>query len=224
MSHCNTSGKIVVAVVTGGHPFDVPAFHRAFRSIPDVDSYPQHMEDFVTDVAGVRDSYDVVVFYNFHQDTPTGQGPWHEQKMKEALEKLGTTTQGILVLHHAILAFPKWSFWSDLVGIRDRRIFGYFFDQQIRVEIANLNHPITHGLVSWEMIDETYTMPDAGEDCDVLLTVDHPNSMKTVAWTRTFGQAPVFCLQLGHGASAFDHPMFREILARGIRWLAGRLS
>ncbi|MCX7597539.1 MAG: hypothetical protein N2512_01535, partial [Armatimonadetes bacterium] len=96
MARCDTE-KIKVAVVTGGHPFDVPALHQAFRSIPDIDFYPQHMEDFTTDVAGIRDTYDVVVFYNFHQTTPTGEGPWHEQKMKEALEKVGTTPQGIVV-------------------------------------------------------------------------------------------------------------------------------
>lgn len=221
---CQETDKITVAVVTGEHPFDVPALHRAFRSIPDVDFYPQHMEDFATDVAGVRDTYQVVVFYNFHQATPTDEGPWHQQKMKEALEKIGTTPQGVVVLHHAILAFPKWGFWSDLVGIHDRQIFGYFYDQQVRVEIANPDHPITRGLQSWEMVDETYTMPDAGEDSDILLTVDHPNSMRTVGWARRFGLARVFCLQLGHGASGFSNPTFREVLARGIRWVAGWLD
>jgi hypothetical protein len=41
------TNKITVAVVTGRHPHDVPNFHAVFRSIPDIDFYPQHMEDFV---------------------------------------------------------------------------------------------------------------------------------------------------------------------------------
>ncbi|MBC7287617.1 MAG: ThuA domain-containing protein [Armatimonadetes bacterium] len=218
------SDKITVALVTGGHPFDVPSVHRAFRSIPDVDFYPQHMEDFATDVAGVRDDYDAVVFYDMHQATPTGQGPWQERKTKEALERIGTTPQGIIILHHAILAFPQWDFWSELVGIRDRRISAYYHDQQIRVEVADRGHPITRGLASWEMIDETYVMAEPGEGSHVLLTVNHPNSMRTVGWARQFGQARVFCLQLGHGASAFGNANFREILARGLRWVAGRVD
>ncbi len=223
MSGFGESGDITVAVVTGRHPFDVPAFQAAFRSIPDTDCYLQHMEDYAADAGGVRSRYDVVVFYNMHMETPTGEGPWYDAGIRGALEQLGETPQGILVLHHALLAFPQWPLWCDLVGLRDRS-FGYYMDQEIRVEIADPDHPITAGLSAWDMVDETYTTGDAGADSHILLTVDHPNSMRTVGWTRTFGRSPVFCLQLGHDARAFGHPMFREVLGRGICWLAGRLG
>jgi len=35
---------IRVAVVTGGHPFDVPSFHALFRGHGDIDAYPQDFE------------------------------------------------------------------------------------------------------------------------------------------------------------------------------------
>ena len=37
------------------------------------------------------------------------------------------------------------------------------------------------------MVDETYTMREPSGDSHVLLTVDHPHSIKPVAWTREAG-------------------------------------
>ena len=42
-----------VAVITGGHAFDVPAFHALFDNIPGTDCYIQHLEDFATDVGNI---------------------------------------------------------------------------------------------------------------------------------------------------------------------------
>ena len=216
------TAKIKAAVVTGHHPFDVPAFHAAFRSFPDVDFYPQHMEDFSVSAGGARDQYDVVVFYNMHTETPTGEGPWYEKSAQSALESLGESEQGILVLHHAILAYPEWDFWRDLVGIEDRS-FSYHMDQQLHVEVANQDHPITARLSGFDLTDETYKMASPGEDSEALLTTAHEQSMKTLAWTRQFRNARVFCYQCGHDNAAFANHGFRTVLHRGLQWLAGRI-
>lgn len=69
------SGKVTAAVVTGDHPFDVVGFHSMLRSLAEVDAYVQHLQDFVVDWGKVRAKYDVVLFYNFHQETPPDRGP-----------------------------------------------------------------------------------------------------------------------------------------------------
>ena len=214
--------KIKTAVVTGGHPFDVPSFHALFRSMADVDFYPQSLEDFVADAGKVRQFYDVVVFYNFHREPPSAQETWGEKSATEALEELAASSRGILLLHHALLAFPQWPFWSQLVGIADRS-FGFHVNQTVLVEIADPDHPITRGLGSWTMIDETYTMAEPDDQSHVLLTTYHLNSMSALAWTRRVGEARVLCLQSGHGREAYTNPSFRIFLMRGIQWLAGRL-
>ncbi len=211
-----------LAVVTGRHPFDVRGFAHLFRSLEGVDAYTQHMEDFSADAAGLRDWYDVVVFYNMHSDTPTGEGAWYEAGMLAALERLGRTSQGILVLHHALLAFLHWPFWSELVGIEDRH-FGYHVGETITAHIQQPEHPITRGLADWTMVDETYTMGDPAPDCEVLLTTEHPRSMRALAWTRRHGEAPVLCLQSGHDNQTWSDETFRAVFSRGIHWLAGRL-
>ncbi|HEY3342248.1 MAG TPA: hypothetical protein VGK81_09530, partial [Anaerolineae bacterium] len=63
-----TTDKVKTAVITGNHPYDVPAFHDMWRSFPEILFYPQTLDDFVSDAGAVRSQYDVLVFYNFHQE------------------------------------------------------------------------------------------------------------------------------------------------------------
>ncbi len=212
-----------VAVVTGGHPYDVPGLTAMFRELPGIDAYFQHMEDFVTDTAGRRGWYDVALFYTMLQETPTGEGPWFMEKAKSALEFLGETPQGIFLLHHSILAYPQWPFWRGLTGIAECAFHAYHLGETVRVNVAESGHPITQGLRSWEMIDETYEMNEPDSDSTVLLTLDHPRSMRAAAWTRLFRNARVFCFQCGHDNTAYAHPHFRTVVARGLEWCAGRL-
>jgi len=212
-----------VAVVTGGHSFDVPNFHRLFRALsPDIETCIQSIDDFASSPEEVRDRYDGVVFYIMMMDGPTDEGhPWYGGKPKTALERLGSTRQGIVVLHHAILAYPKWSPWRDLTGLANP-LFGYHIGLTVTAQIANSNHPITKGLQGWTMVDETYTMDSAGPDSEVLITYDHPQSMKTIAWTRPYRNARVFCYQAGHDNRTWVDPNFQDVLRRGILWTAGR--
>lgn len=212
-----------VAVVTGGHGYDTMPFHQLFRALPGVDAYPQHLEDWCFDEPAVRAAYDVVVFYTMMMPGPFDEGlPWYAGKQLTALGELGSTDQGIVVLHHAILAFPEWQPWSDLVGIADRK-FGYHWEGDPTTEVANPTHPITRDLPasSWSLADETYTMDEpGGRDVELLLTTRHHRSMKANAWTNRYKNSRVFCYQSGHGAAVYADPNFRTVLGRGIRWVS----
>ncbi len=205
--------KIPVAVVTGGHPYDVPNFHRLFRNLPSLDCYLQHMEDFIESSETVRDSYDAVVLFNFNR-TPMPDG-----KEKAAIEHLGNTKQGIVVLHHALWSYPQWPLWTDLCGIANGGL-GAKAGQPMHLEITRVRHPITAGLRAWDMIDETYRMADAAEGSEVLVTTDNPDCMKTIAWTRQYKKAHVFCLELGHDNLAWTNQNFHSLLERGLAWCA----
>ena len=205
------SEKIRIAVVTGGHGFAEREFDAAFASMTDLDVVREELAEFVRDPA--RTEYASVVFNNFHQPKP-------DPATAEALLELTRNGQGIVVLHHAILAFLEWDEWAHLVGVEDRK-FGYTPGQRITVHVADRDHPIVAGIPDWEMIEETYQMdsPDDGG----LLTVDHPTSMIDVAWTRDYGKSRVFCFQCGHDDRAYNHPQFREALHRAILWTARRI-
>lgn len=210
------------AVITGGHHYNVMAFHRLFRDLPGIDAYIQHMECFVTSSPEVRSSYDVLVFYTHLKGELANLGapPGQESTVRGVLESLSGTPQGIVVLHHGLLAFPEWDVWNAIVGMSDRTLTEYAHDQPIQVHIADTAHPITAGLVDWTITDETYLMPDAGADNHTLLTTQHPRNAHTLAWTRQHKASRVFCLQLGHDQQAWLDPSFRTLLTQGITWCA----
>jgi type 1 glutamine amidotransferase len=210
-----SKGKIRTAVVTGNHPFDVPGFHALFRSIPEIEFYLQDLDNLVADWGQAFEQYHVLLFYNMHTKTPGG-------KAEKVLAQLGESKQGLFVLHHALLAFPEWQTWSEICGIADRS-FEYYPEQSIRVQVANPQHPVTNGLASWNMVDETYLMHDAGKGSDIFLTVAHPKSMNTIAWTRQHKDARVFCCALGHDNRAYADPNFRTVVTRGIQWAGRRI-
>lgn len=216
-----TTLPLKTAVVTGGHPYDVPSFLGMWRALPGIDAYPQDLENFFFDWGNARRAYDAVVFYNMHMKD-TDLYPAFAPHILPLLNELGTVPgQGIVMLHHAILAFPENTMWSEMVGIEDRS-FGYHGGQQIAVESA-ADHPITQGTSPFTIADETYTMAEPGADSTVLLTTTHTPSMRALAWARRWREANVFCLQHGHDALAWNDPNFRRVLERGIKWSAGRL-
>ena len=105
------NGKIKIALITGQHPFVVQDLQRFFRSIDEVDCYPQHMEDFVNDIGSARHvnretfwghphlDYDVLVFYNMQRRDADPEDRFQKREI-EVVDLLGDTTQGILMLHH----------------------------------------------------------------------------------------------------------------------------
>ena len=204
-----------VAMITGGHKYDEPNFAKLLDSLQGMKAGVQLMRDFSAAPEKVRDSFDVVVFYTMLMKDPEGTD-------KVALEHLGATEQGIVVLHHAILGYPKWPVWTEITGLPDRS-FKFREDLELHVDVANPNHPITQGLKPWDMIDETYKMADARPGSEILLTIDHPTSMKTIGWTRQYKKSRVFCFQSGHDNKTWANPNFREVLSRGIRWCARKI-
>ncbi len=169
-----------VAVVTGGHAFDVPNFHLLFRRLAGLDATIQSMDDFASSSQETRDRYDGCVFYHMLKGTPldTGQA-WYSGKPLSALERLEETGQGLVVLHHALLAYEEWPAWRELSGINP--VFrSYQHDQLLKVRVLNREHAITAGLTDFELVDETYEMDEPDEGNEILLGTDHPQSLKAL--------------------------------------------
>lgn len=210
---------VQTAVVTGGHAYDVPNLHRLFRELDGVDAYVQSVDDFYSSPREVRERYDAVVFYTMMLETPRDDGlAWRQGKPLTALTELGETRQGIVLLHHGILAYPGWPLWRQVSGAAGR-IAEYHIGEQVAIEIAG-DHEITRGLSPWTMIDETYLMPDIDSSSHALLACGHAKSMKTIAWTRGYKRSRIFCFQSGHDNRTWSDESFRSVLRRGILWSA----
>ncbi len=200
-----------IAVVTGEHGFREKDFDAVFKSMEGIAFVREDLDIFVEDPK--QNEYDTVVFYNFHRPYPT-------EDQAKAILGLAERGQGIVILHHAILAFPEWSAYSEMCGIDERADFDYSPRETLQVQIADSTHPITEGMTDWEMGDETYIMKSAGDDSSILLTVNHPKSMDVLGWAREYGNSCIFCLQSGHNDVTYSNPNFREVLRRGITWCA----
>jgi len=223
--------KIKVAVVFQGHPFDVPGFRDMFERMPDVDYYLQDLENWACDAGQVWHEYDVHLFYNMHYwDRYATRGRQNEYTVKRTLEHLGETEQGLIVLHHALLAFPDTENWSAMCSIQNRRLRGCDAGETVETKIADPDHPITRGLQSWTMTDEVYIIdepaeakPFVGGGSDILLTTDNPKSMKALAWAHQYRRSRVFCYESGHDNAVYTDVHFQTVLNRAIRWTARRL-
>ena len=218
-----TNSNIKTAVVTGNHEYDVLNFQHLFRELPGIDGYVQSLEDFATDPLGGWKRYDAVVFFNYHQDTPGTVGGELDDAVAVSLSELATSDTGIVLLHHAILCYPQWDVWEGLSGIPTRGAAGSAADQTLRIDPTDTDHPITSGLAPWDMIDEYYAGVEVGDDNNVLLTTDHPESMKIIGWTRDRPGGRTFCFQSGHDDQTWTNPTFRTVLERGVKWTVGQL-
>ena len=214
-----------IAVVVGYHSFDVRSFQDMLESFSGIHCYIQHLEQFTSSPEQVRDSYDAVVFYTMEHRTPDEDRPWYEGSVKEAMEHLGECGQGLVVLHHSLLAFENWPVWKELSGLDPALYQDYRLDVPQSYGIVSAEHPITKGLRDFEMEDEIYICetvhPVPG--MEILVEAKEGGNMNAVAWTKTYRNARVFSFQAGHGPSVYDHEAFRTILRRGILWTCREL-
>jgi len=148
------------------------------------------------------------------------------------MRALFTRGAGLVVLHHALVSFQDWPDYERIIGgrypeppkgqpaISDR--VGYEHDVDVPVTILDTRHPITAGMKDFTVRDEIYWGFRVGSDVYPLLGTTHPKAGNPLMWTRTEGRSRVVFLQLGHDGHAFGNPNFRELVARSIRWAAGR--
>jgi len=207
--------KLNVAVVLEWHPFDVRHFYEMLWSMDDVAAYVQPWDIFVQDPA--RSSYDVVLYYNMSFPVP----PADDARRLYVENELGSTTQGVVLLHHGVLSYETWQPWDEVSGTTDRG-FKFHQGERIPTTVADRAHPITAGVSDFSLVDESYEMPEPAPDNHVLLTTNNPLSPHALAWTRTYGQSRVFCYLSGHDNSAWSSPEFRRILHQGLLWAAHR--
>lgn len=209
--------ELKVAVVTQNHPVDMFAFVDMLEALPNVRYYVQSIDLLAKDKANIG-AYDAFLFYHLKTSLP-------EDDQVEWLVKeyLGSTDQGIILLHHAICCYRGMDEWTQMTGVEDRH-FKYHWDQTVNCRIAETDHPITTGMDDFSMIDETYTMDDPQEEGTTrLVTIEHPLSMKTLAWTRRYRKSRVLNYVSGHDHQAYANESFLRILGRGVQWAASAI-
>ena len=222
----HAEGKIRVLLTYGGHAFQERQFFAMFDALAGVEytkaPMPQSAGLFKP---GLEKDYDVIVRY----DMVPRITPDQEKALADLLRK----GIGLVALHHNLNAQGNSGEYVKILGGRwcqppveiDGKRYGpsgWQHDNELRVTVADREHPITRGLADFTIHDEVYNHFYVAPDVHVLLTTDHPKNDSKIAWTHEFGKSRVFYLQLGHDSQTWKNPVYPEILARGIRWAAGK--
>jgi type 1 glutamine amidotransferase len=218
-----------VLVVTGGHAYEETQFYDMFAAIPGVKvtraAYPEAAELLTP---SLTDKCDVIVFYDMWVKGITPE----QQANFVALLNKGI---GVVALHHTLAAHQNWPEYQQIIGgkyftaarkVDGKELPGSTFQHGVdmKIAIADGQHPITRGMKPFEIHDEAYAGFETDPEATVLLTTNHPQSDKEIAWVKTYGNSRVLYLQLGHDHFAYENPAYAQLVARGIRWSAGRLA
>lgn len=225
LARCGAS-PLRVAVVTGGHDFDRPGFEAMLDSMHDIAwteyKHPDAYQAFRPEAARAIDAF---LFYDMPQEiTPAAQADML------ALLKAG---KPMVFLHHSLGAYQSWPEYRKIIGGRYRinpetvgstTLPASTFQHGMRmsVGIADPKHPITRGMASFEITDETYGGFDVEATSKPLLTTTEKTSGPVIGWTHTYGKSRIATILLGHDNEAYSHPAFRDILLRALLWSAHR--
>lgn len=225
-SSTGSAGKIRVLVITGGHDFEKEPFFRLFKDNPEITYRAvEHPNAHALLKAEAAKEYDVLVFYDMHQEITDDAKTDLLTRLKEG--------KGLVVLHHAIADYQQWPEYGKIIGGRyylDKTIVDgvekqrstYKHDRQFTIHVADSQHPVTSGVRDFEIHDETYNLFDVADGNHVLLTTDERESNKVIGWAKTYGDARVVYLQSGHDHVAYENPNYRQILRQAIHWTARR--
>jgi len=208
-------------VVTGGHEYPT-SFYTVFDGVEDFEWHhaASNHEAFKSDIRG---NYDVLVLYDMSQAILEAE----RKNLVDFLEG----GKGVVILHHALVDYPSWDWWSrEVTGAKyftaaegEHPASTYAHDQELFIEPVT-KHPILAGLGRMHLRDETYKGMWISPSVKVLLKTDHPSSDGPVAWLSPYEKSRVVCIQLGHDQAAHRHPAYQKLVRNAIRWAAGRLE
>jgi len=220
--------KIRVLLTTGGHPFEKEPFYATFDAMKSITYTKAEMpKDADLLKPGLEKKYDCIVMYDMCRP---GISPQQQAAFVKLLKDRGI---GVVSLHHNLGAHAGWDEFRKIIGgkfiLQDCEIDGKAYKttpwshgQDLKISVADKQHPITRGIDDFEIHDETYGKFYVEPDVHVLLTTDHPKNNHQVAWTHQYGKSRVFYLMLGHDGQAYTNPAWGKLVEQGIHWVAGK--
>jgi type 1 glutamine amidotransferase len=148
---------------------------------------------------------------------------------KTALLNFVHSGRGFLGVHSATDTFYNWPEYLDLIG---GHFNGHPWHQTVTIDVVDPSDPMVTFLgSSFQIYDEIYQISDFDYRGSRVLLRLNPSSVDLskpgvhqrffgwpLAWTRSYGQGPVFYIALGHEASVWQNAHYQRILTNAILW------
>ncbi len=151
------------------------------------------------------DKYDIIINYT------TGHTLGKDRE--EALWDFVNGGKPYIGIHSATDSFKDSDkYWKLTAG----RFVGHG-GGKFQVDIIDKEHPITKGMESFEIEDETYKHAFHPESNRHVL-MRRPMDNEDVSWVQTIGDGRVFVTGLGHGKPAWENPAFKKMVVRACLW------
>src|SRR5260370_37837644 len=138
--------KVRVLIVSGGHGFETNAFFQIFKDNPDITYQAvEHRNASALFKAEPARQYDVIVMYDFNQTITDEAKADFIARLKEG--------KGLVVLHHAIAAYPQWPEYWKIIGGRyylektavdgvEKKRSAYKHGMHFTIHVADPNDPV----------------------------------------------------------------------------------
>jgi putative heme-binding domain-containing protein len=128
---------------------------------------------------------------------------------------------GMVYIHYAVNGRAAPEEFAKRIGLAWRDGGSKFRHGPLDLSFPAPNHPISSGLRTLHLEDESYWDLVGDESkIDVLATAVEDGRARPLIWTRQNGRGRVFCMIPGHYTWTFDDPLYRVLLFRGIAWSA----
>lgn len=196
------------------------------------------IDDLPSQTHATLSGYDLIVLW-----TTMGKGPHEAIGALFDVVREGTPLIG---LHAAPYTVRMVDGGPEAIGSSYIKRFPHLPYQTIKVDIADIAHPISHGVNSFFILDELYCLEDLPADATVLASYDgraasaqyvipegrepNPAHADAHAWrmtqthaplvyTKPLGKGHVVVNALGHDGQALTTPGFRQLTVQAAHWL-----
>jgi len=195
-----------VLLITGGQHHD---FDRVAASLAATLKSAGMQVHAARDGAGIASGkFEVVLLFT--------QGDQLDAGAVDYLAKFVRNGGGLVALHSSNASIKNETL-ARLIGSRFKT-HGKPFDYT--VSVSDPDHPIAHRVQSFRVHDELYFIEKAA-DFQTFLTTSIDNEKLPLGYTRVEGKGKVVYLANGHTIAVLEHPTFRQLLLRSVRYAAG---
>lgn len=216
----NGAKPLRVLLVLGGHGFQKEQFDVMLKSIQGVEfEKVYHPDSYLKFTPDQINNYDVVMQYDMNKNMPA--------QAREDYMQMISGGKGLVVVHHSYCGnedFPEYkkiiggqyyhTEWKDEQGVTHPKPT-YEHDVHVSATVVDRRHPVTKGVVDFQIIDELYRGGYIASDVKPLVASDD-SGCPLVCWTKNYGKGRVVTLLLGHDNQAWVNPSFTTLLRNAL--------